>query len=75
MHAELFNGGVLEFFPLCNERQNETTMLSMICTAQKQHIHVPRQIWCTTPTANIMVVLPVLNSWRQYVIDCAKYIT
>ena len=40
MHAELFNEGVLEFFPLCNcnEQQNETTVLSMICTAQKGHV-------------------------------------
>ena len=67
---ELFNGGVLEFSPLCNEWQNETTMLSMICTAQKRHIHVHRQIWRVTPTANIMVVFPVLNSWRGYVFDC-----
>ena len=37
--------GVLEFNPLCNERQNETTVLSMICTAHKQRIHVHRQIW------------------------------
>ena len=56
--------GVLEFSPVCDERQNETTMLSIICTAQKRHC-----------TANIMMVLPVLNSWWWYVIDFAKHIT